>query len=178
MILLSCTWRPTEVLILRGLTSVGVLCANTEARDMLKGRNDREKHYVSKEEEWLPSEANEGRSMDWIYQIHTVDGRNPAPVDIVNVCKYPIIYRVLAPSQVVGLGIFEPSTVGLQIHSVSHFLVLENPWWPLVVVGCFPRRRRRRTKVESWARTESERLDFPKMMGLGKGGSSLKYMAI
>jgi len=54
-----------------------------------------------------------------MYQIHTVDGRNPAPVDIVNICKYPIIYRVLAPSQVVGLGIFEPSTVGLQIHSVS-----------------------------------------------------------
>ena len=30
---------------------------------------------------------------------HTVDGRNP------------IIYRVFAPSQVVGLGISEPSTV-------------------------------------------------------------------
>ena len=32
---------------------------------------------------------------------------------------YPIIYRVLAPSQVVGLGISEPSTVSFKGHFFS-----------------------------------------------------------
>ena len=32
------------------------------------------------------------------FQIHTIDGRNHAPVDMT---VYPIIYKVLAPSQVV-----------------------------------------------------------------------------
>ena len=30
---------------------------------------------------------------------------------MVNICKHPMIYRVLAPSQVVGNGISQPSTV-------------------------------------------------------------------
>ena len=37
----------------------------------------------------------------------TVDGRNPAPVDMVNILLFT---RVLAPSQVVGKWISEPST--------------------------------------------------------------------
>ena len=43
--------------------------------------------------------------------FNTVDGRNPANQSIV----YPMIYRILAPSQVVGLGISEPSTVSFEI---------------------------------------------------------------
>ena len=39
--------------------------------------------------------------------VDTVDRTNPAPVDMVSI---PIIYRVLAPSQVVIAG-FLPSTV-------------------------------------------------------------------
>ena len=38
-----------------------------------------------------------------------VDGKNPA--NQLRLVVYPIIYNVLAPSQVVGDGIFEPSTV-------------------------------------------------------------------
>ena len=38
----------------------------------------------------------------------TVDGRNPAPVDMVNIHKYPIIYRVL---YIPGGAGFLPSTV-------------------------------------------------------------------
>ena len=45
------------------------------------------------------------------HQHDTVDERNPAPVEAGG--KHPIIYRVLAPSQVVGLGISEPSTAML-----------------------------------------------------------------
>ena len=41
---------------------------------------------------------------------HTVDGRNPT--NQLRLVVYHIIYNVLAPSQVVGLGISEPSTVG------------------------------------------------------------------
>ena len=37
--------------------------------------------------------------------------RNPAPTHQLRLVGYPIIYKVLAPSQVVGLGISEPSTL-------------------------------------------------------------------
>ena len=44
-----------------------------------------------------------------ILMSDTVDGRNPAPVDMVNICKYPIIYRVsYIPGGCLG---FLPSTV-------------------------------------------------------------------
>ena len=39
----------------------------------------------------------------------TADGKTP--VNQLRLVIYPIIYKVLAPSQVVGLGISEPSTV-------------------------------------------------------------------
>ena len=39
--------------------------------------------------------------------FHTVDGRNPAPVDMVNIPLFTGFYT----SQVVGNGISEPSTV-------------------------------------------------------------------
>ena len=48
--------------------------------------------------------------------IHTVDGwfRNPVNSSVDMVVKIPIIYRGLSPSQVVGNGISEPSTVPLE----------------------------------------------------------------
>ena len=44
----------------------------------------------------------------------TVDGSEilRSPVEVV---VYPVIYKVLPPSQVVGLGISEPSTVGQMV---------------------------------------------------------------
>ena len=53
----------------------------------------------------------------------TADGKNP--VNQLRLVIYPIIYKVLAPSQVVGLGISEPSTV-------SH-----DGWFPVDHNWCF-----------------------------------------
>ena len=49
-----------------------------------------------------------------IVDYPTVDGRNPAPVDMVG---YPIIYRVL---YVPGGAGFLPSTVGTPIRPRNH----------------------------------------------------------
>ena len=45
----------------------------------------------------------------WWLVTGTVDGRSPAPVEVGSFSHY--LWRVLVPSQVVGNGISEPSTV-------------------------------------------------------------------
>ncbi len=57
--------------------------------------------------------------------INTVDGRNPAPVEVGSFSHY--LRRVLAPSQVVGNGISEPSTVSCMAHSSMENIALF-PW--------------------------------------------------
>ena len=54
-----------------------------------------------------PKRKNPGHLLSY-----PVDGKNPA--NQLRLVVYPIIYKVLAPSQVVGDGISEPSTVSSQ----------------------------------------------------------------
>ncbi len=77
----------------------------------------------------------------WSFSCQKLRGRQPRQVVsekktsklIATYCwysKYPVIYRVLAPSHVVGNGISEPSTVSLQHQTFDMFDMFgSDGWW-------------------------------------------------
>ena len=52
----------------------------------------------------------------WMYTVDTVDGKNPATVDMVNILLFIIIYRV---SYMSGRAGFLPSTVWMDYMHIA-----------------------------------------------------------